>query len=745
MSNVSARTSSRYGSTRFRILGPLEVWSGQTWTPIGAPKWRTLLAVLLLNHGQVVSTERLVDELWGDEPPAKPANLVATYVHRLRGLIGDPDGRVLVTRAPGYRVVVDGDELDALRFTRLVAAGRRALADGAAARAVELLSEALDLFRGPPLADLRFSGLLGAEANRLEESRVAALGLRIEAEIDSGDAAGTVAELRRLTSDHPLREELWALLMRALCGAGRQAEALEAYERARTVIGDELGVDPGPGLRQLHQEILEADARPAARPAKPASRAGAADPGPAPRTARTPSSTAQAVPAALSQLPADVPDFTGRADQVAYLCRLFSGIPEGGDGTGAVVVSLIAGAGGLGKTTLAVHVAHQLRARFPDGQLYVDLRGASDQPAATADVLARFLRELGVDGDQVPASEDERAGLYRTRLAGRRMLVVLDDARDAAQVRQLVPGSVSCGVLVTSRNLMPGLIGGRLVDLDVLDPADAGALLAKIVGADRLNAEPDAADRLLAACAGLPLAIRIAGVRLAGRPCWTIQSLAGKVADERRRIDEFKAGDLAVRACFQVSFDSLPAARPGRPDPARTFRLLGLWHGPFISLPAAASLLAEPEDLVADSLETLVDAHLLQSLATDRYRLHDLLRVYAAEKAEAEETKRDRDDAVLRVLTWYLHTAEAAGRVISPQHARVPLGDSHLVRPALAFASLEQALDWCESARANLVAAASQAASCDMHEIAWRLPAAMMSFFYRRGYWATGSPPMRAG
>jgi DNA-binding SARP family transcriptional activator/tetratricopeptide (TPR) repeat protein len=739
MSNESARTGGPDGSTRFRILGPLEVRSGEAWTAIGAPKWRALLAVLLLNHGQVVSTERLVDELWGDEPPARPANLVATYVHRLRGLIGDPDGRVLVTRAPGYRVVVDGDELDALRFARLVAAGRTALADGAAAHAAELLGEALRLFRGQPLADVPFSDLVDTEANRLEESRVAALGLRVEAEIESGAAAGTVAELRRLTAAHPLREEFWALLMRALCAAGRQAEALEAYERARTVIGDELGVDPGPGLRRLHQEILEADACPPTKPAKSTRPPGAAEPGQAPRTAKTappPAPGARQAPAALSQLPADVPDFTGRADHVEYLCRLFSGIKEGGNGTGAVMVSLIAGAGGLGKTTLAVHVAHRLRDQFPDGQLYVDLHGASDSPAAPADVLARFLRQLGVDGDQVPASEDERVGLYRTRLAGRRVLIVLDDARDAAQARPLVPGSVSCGVLVTSRNLMPDLVGGRLVDLDVLDAAEARALLARIVGADRLGAEPAATDQLLAACAGLPLAIRIAGVRLAGRTSWTVQSLAGKVADERRRIDEFKAGDLAVRACFQVSFNSLRAAGQGRPDPARTFRLLGLWHGPFISLPAAASLLAEPEDRAADSLEMLVDAHLLQSLATDRYRLHDLLRVYAAEKAEAEETEQHRAEAVRRVLTWYLHTAEAAGRVISPQHARVPLGDSHPVPPALAFASLDQALDWCESARANLVAAASQAASCGMHDIAWKLPAAMMSFCYRRSHWA---------
>jgi DNA-binding SARP family transcriptional activator len=721
--------SQRGGATRFRILGPLEFRSGEVWSGIGAPKWRALLATLLLQHGLVVSTERLIDELWGDDPPAKSANLIATYVHRLRGLIGDPDGRVLVTRSPGYQLVAGPGELDTACFSGLVAMGRKSLADGETARAIELLAEALDLFRGLPLADVPPTDLVITEAGRLAEARVAALGLRIEAEIESGSAAGAVGELLSLTADHPLREELWALLMRALCAAGRQAEALEAYERARKVIGAELGVDPGPSLRQLHQEILEADGRPVPRAAKPAGPMVSPSPGQAPPIV----TTTPRVPVLPSQLPADIPDFTGRADQVEYLCDLLRG---GDAGTGAVMVALIAGAGGLGKTTLAVHVAHQLRTRFPDGQLYVNLRGASEAPATPSEVLARFLRELAVDGDQIPVSEDERAALYRTRLAGRRMLIVLDDARDAAQARPLVPGSVSCGVLITSRGLLPDLVGGHLVDLDVLDGVEARVLLARIVGAQRLDAEPDATDRVLAACARLPLAIRIAGVRLATRTRWTIAALADKLADERRRIDEFKAGDLAVRACFQVSFYSLPASRPGRPDPARAFRLLGLWNGPSISLPAASALLAEPEDRVADALEMLVDAHLLQSLDAERYRLHDLLRVYAAEKAVAEEAEQDRNEAVLRVLTWYLHTAEAAGRVISPQHARVPLGDGHLQRPPLVFTSLEPALDWCETARADLVAAASQAASSGLHEIAWKLPAAAMSFFYRRSHWA---------
>jgi DNA-binding SARP family transcriptional activator len=718
------------GVARFRILGPLEFRSGEAWRGIGAPKWRALFAALLLHPGQVVSTERLIDELWGDEPPAKSANLIATYVHRLRGLIGDPDGRVLVTRSPGYQLVAAPDELDTACFARLVATGRKALADGEAARAIELLTEALDLFRGPPLADVPPTDRVITETARLEESRVTALGLRIEAEIENGDAAGVVSDLLRLTTAHPLREELWALLMRALRAAGRQAEALEAYERARKVIGDELGVDPGPGLRQLYQAILEADARPAP---------------PAPRAARAAEPVASPAPVVPSQLPADIPDFTGRAGQVRYLRELFPDLGGGGAGTGAVTVARIAGAGGLGKTTLAVHVAHQLATRFPDGQLYVNLRGASQAPASPSGVLGRFLRELAVDEGQVPASEDERVALYRTRLAGRRILVVLDDARDAAQVRPLVPGSVSCGVLITSRSLLPDLAGGFLIDLDVLDDEEARTLLATIVGAERLNAEPDAADRVLAACAGLPLAIRIAGVRLATRTGWTIATLAGRLADERRRIDEFKAGDLAVRTCFEVSFDSLGAAGPGRPDPARTFRLLGLWHGPSISLPAASALLAEPQDRVADALEILVDAHLLQSLTADRYRLHDLLRVYAAEKAEAQETEQDRDEAVFRVLTWYLHAAEAAGRVISPQHARVPLTDGGVPQPPLAFTSLENALDWCETARADLVAAAGQAAASGLHEIAWKLPAALMSFFYRRSHWADWVATHEAG
>ena len=302
-------------------------------------------------------------------------------------------------------------------------------------------------------------------------------------------------------------------------------------------------------------------------------------------------------------------------------------------------------AGGLGKTTLAIHAAHRIRAQYPDGVLYVDLLGANPQSLAPADVLARFLRDLGVRETQIPVREEERGALYRTRLNGRRTMIVLDNARDAAQVRPLLPGSASCAVIVTSRSRLPDLVGGGLVHLDVLDDSEALALFSRVVGASRIEAEPDATAELLVACAGLPLAIRICAARLAARISWTIRSLADRIGDEHRRLDELKVGDLAVRASFEVSFAGLPSAAPGGVTPAHTFRMLGLWQGPSIGLSAAAALIGQPEDKVAGALEDLVDAHLLESPGFDRYQFHDLLRVYAAERANADEPAEGRRGA----------------------------------------------------------------------------------------------------
>jgi DNA-binding SARP family transcriptional activator/Tfp pilus assembly protein PilF len=743
---------------RFRLLGPLEVRAGDGWQGIGAPKWRSVLAALLINAGQVVPSDVLVTEVWRDAPPARAANLISIYVLRLRRLIGEPD--LLVTRAPGYQLVLGPADADARLFEAGVRDGRRALQSGDCRRAAALLAEALGLWHGGrALADVPPTPLVEAEADRLAELRLAAVELKITAELGCGGHADAVPELRRLLAANPLREGLWLLLMRALDAAGRHAEALDAYARARRVISDELGVDPGAELRHLHAELLARDAATApgtisagavpGAPGLPPGAAGAAAgppgtpaPGPggpaaAPAGGRPAAGPMPSRPPRPAQLPADIADFTGREEQVKRLCEVLSA-PGPSSGPGVVRVAVVAGAGGLGKTSLAVHAAHRVRRRFADGQLYVDLLGATAHPLPPADVLSRFLRDLGVDGRDIPADEDQRAARYRTALAGRRVLVVLDNARDAAQVRPLLPGSASCAVLMTTRSRMPGLASTRLVDLDVLDDDEALALFARIVGEDRAAAEPEATAELLLACAGLPLAIRICAARLASRAGWTIAAMAGRLRDTRRRLDELRVGDLAVRASFQVSFATLPPA-PGDKgiDPARAFCMLGLWHGPSISAAAAAALFGTPEQPAEDALELLVDAHLLESPAPGRYRFHDLLRVYAAERAAADLLAGEREAAVTRLLTWYMRTADAAATAQVSHRYDIPLHPAGADDPPpLGFASAEDALAWYDGESANLVAATRQAAEAGLHDIAWRLPAPLYLIFNSRGNWA---------
>ncbi|HXP55083.1 MAG TPA: tetratricopeptide repeat protein, partial [Streptosporangiaceae bacterium] len=436
------------------------------------------------------------------------------------------------------------------------------------------------------------------------------------------------------------------------------------------------------------------------------------------------------------QLPADIGDFTGRELHVEQLCQLLAAGHDD-DNPGAVRVALVAGAGGLGKTTLAVHAAHRMRSQYPDGVLYADLHGASPQPLPPAEVLARFLRDLGVRENQIPVDEEQRAAQFRTRLNGRRIMLLLDNARDAAQVRSLLPGSASCAVIVTSRRRLADLVGGGMVHLNVLDDAEALALFSRIVGAERAAAEPDATAELLIACAGLPLAIRISAARLAAASNWTIRSLADEISDEHHRLDELKVGDLAVRASFEVSFSSLPgSAGPGEVSAADAFRTLGLWQGQSISLAAAAALIGQPESRVAAALDTLFDAHLLESPGPHRYQFHDLLRVYAAERAEEEMTPEERAAAVRRLLSWYVHTADAAAQAVSPQRYRAALDDpGPSVRP-LAFTTADRALAWYDSERASLVAATRQAAELRLDDAAWQLPTSLYSVLSRRGNWA---------
>jgi DNA-binding SARP family transcriptional activator/predicted negative regulator of RcsB-dependent stress response len=767
---------------RFRLLGPLEVRDGDGWRGIGAPKWRSLLAALLINAGQIVSTDALIDEIWGDEPPAKAANLVSIYVLRLRRLIEEDgsDGSVLVTRAPGYQLLADKAQTDVQQFEAMVRDGRRALAAKEPEQAAGHLAAALALWRGSVLADVPRTGLVEAEAERLARLKLDAAELRVTAELACGGHAQVVHDLRRLLADNPLREGLWLLLMQALDGSGRHAEALESYGQARAVIAEELGVDPGPELRRLYARLLAEDSsdtpdsgpagiisagtvpastsQPAAASTQastqpspqsstrlpPAARAPGAQP-PAGQQSTDPQPTAAqqqqfadqqagTQTQCPAQLPADVADFTGREDQVTHLCTVLAAASAINDG--AVRIALVAGYGGLGKTSLAVHAAHKVRSEFPDGQLYVDLLGATAHPLVPADVLARFLRDLGVDGREVPLDEAERAARYRTRLAGRRILVVLDNARDAAQVRSLLPGSSSCAVLITTRNRMPDLASTKLVDLNVLDDDEALSLFTKVVGDERPVAEPEATADVLLACAGLPLAIRICAARLVTRSGWTIGTMADRLRDEHRRLDEMTAGDLAVRASFEVSFASLPAAARRGADPALAFRLLGLWQGPTISSAAAAALFDTTEDRATDVLEILVDAHLLESKTPDRYKFHDLLRVYSSERAVSDLPSDDRQSAVKRLLAWYMRTADTAATRVSPYRYDIPLEPAADAPSALAFATSKDALDWYDSERVNIVIGTRQAAACGLHDIAWRLPAPLLNIFDSRGNWS---------
>jgi DNA-binding SARP family transcriptional activator len=725
---------------RFRLLGPLEIRAGEDWLGIGAPKWRAVLAALLINAGQIVPADVLINEVWPDTPPAKAGNLISIYVLRLRRLLGDTDSTLLVTRAPGYLLRLAPGDTDAQVFESLVREGRRAYAAGDPERAAAQLAEALALWHGSPLADVPPTTLVETEAERLTELRLDAAELRVMAELACGSHAQVIPELRRLLADHSLRENLWLLLMQALDGAGRHAEALEAYGQARSVLAEELGVDPGAELRRCYAELLAkddaltkdaGDAPGSISAATVTASSGLASSAPAPPEARVP----RPVPAP-AQLPADVADFTGRDDQVRHLVDLLSSA-SADDESGAVRIALVAGAGGLGKTSLAVHAAHRVRGSFSDGQLYVDLLGATPHPLPAADVLARFLRDLGVDGREIPVDEDERAARYRTILAGRRMLIVLDNARDAAQVRSLLPGSASCAVLVTTRSRMADLASTRLVDLNVLDDDEALTLFTRVVGDERAAAEPEATAELLLACAGLPLAIRICAARLATRSGWTIQAMANRLRDTRRRLDELRVGDLAVRASFQVSFTTLPAsAQPDGIDPADAFRMLGLWDGPSISSAAAAALFGTTEDLASDALEILVDARLLESTSPDRYKFHDLLRVYSSERAVADLPEQARNAAIARLLEWYMRAADVAATAVSPHRYNMPLDPGQEGQSSLSFSSVEDAVRWYDSERVNVVTATRQASACRMHEIAWRLPAPLFSMFNRRGNWA---------
>ncbi|WP_371579323.1 BTAD domain-containing putative transcriptional regulator [Streptomyces sp. NBC_01314] len=678
---------------RFAVLGPVRAWRGAEPLATGSPQQRALLAALLLREGRTATAHELIDALWGDDPPSQALAAVRTYASRLRKVLPG----VLVSESGGYAVrALPGGALDLAVAQELATDAEKAKNSGDLCQARHLLNKALGLWDGEVLASVP-GPYAETQRTRLEEWRLQLVETRLDMDLEQGCHAEAISELTALTAAHPLRERLRELQMLALYRSGRQAEALAVYADTRRLLADELGVDPRPGLRELQQRILQADP-------------GLAEPS-APLTPEL-----AAAPVRPAQLPATVPDFTGRASFVGDLSKVLA---EASGAEGQVMaVSALAGIGGVGKTTLAVHVAHQARSDFPDGQLYVDLQGAGSRPAEPETVLGSFLRALGTADSAIPDSLEERAALYRSVLDGRRVLVLLDNARDAAQVRPLLPGTAGCAALVTARVRMVDLAGAHLVDLDVMSPDEALTLFTKIVGEERVAAERKAALDVVAACGFLPLAIRIAASRLAARRTWTVSVLAAKLADERRRLDELQAGDLAVKATFELGYGQLEPAQ------SRAFRLLGLADGPDISLAAAAAVLDLPPEDAEDVLEILVDTSLLESAAPGRYRFHDLVRLYARACAERDEQPPGmgapptpfglwgRDAAMSRLLDFYLATASEVYAIERPGDRLVDDLEA-TEHPGLRFSDGSAALDWLYSEASPLLACVRQAAGTD--------------------------------
>ncbi|ALU95513.1 regulator [Streptomyces globisporus C-1027] len=656
---------------RFTVLGPVRAWRGSDLLSSGSPQQRALLTALLLREGRTATAGELIDAFWGEDPPSQALATIRTYASRLRKILGQD---TLVSESGGYAIRIDRGALDLTLAQDLAAEAEKARATGDRCQARTLINKVLGLWDGEALASVP-GPYADNQRTRLEEWRLQLTETRLDLDLEVGCHAEAVSELTALTAAHPLRERLRELLMVALYRSGRQAEALAVYADTRRLLAEELGVDPRPELAQLQRRILRADEE-LARPAD--------EPAPAPAPLRP------------AQLPATVPDFTGRS---AFVTELSSRLATA-EGS-VMAVSAVAGIGGVGKTTLAVHVAHQARRHFPDGQLYVDLQGAGARAAEPETVLGSFLRALGTADSAIPDTLDERAALYRSTLDGRRILILLDNAHDAAQIRPLLPGTPGCAALVTSRVRMVDLAGAHLVDLDVMSPEEALQLFTRIVGAERVGSEREAALDVVAACGFLPLAIRIAASRLAARRTWTVSVLAAKLADERRRLDELQAGDLAVKATFELGYGQLEPAQ------ARAFRLLGLADGPDISLAAAAALLNLDPHAAEDLLEALVDTSLVESAAPGRYRYHDLVRLYARACAERDERAAERESALSRLLDFYLATAAGVYALERPGDRLV----DHLARvdrPGLVFQQRGPALDWIHTEAECVLACAHQ-------------------------------------
>jgi DNA-binding SARP family transcriptional activator len=685
-----------FSVVEFAVLGDIEVRAGGRRVDVGHERQQCVLAALLVDAGRPVPAERLLDRVWGQCAPQRARGALHSYLSRLRRILEELDGPAIARRPAGYVLETDPMTVDLHRFRRLVT---RARAAAPAADAHALFEQALALWCGEPFGALDNPWLAELRAV-LHRERLFAEADRNDAALAAGRHAGLLADLSVRANADPFDERLAGQLMLTLYRCGRQADALQVYRRTQRRLAAELGAEPVPPLQRLHQQIL------------------AGHPGLAP-----PATAPAGVP---SQLPAPPASFAGRGRELAELSAALTGRPGPG---GAVAISVVGGTGGMGKTWLALRWACDHRDRFPDGQLYLNLRGYDPcgAPVPVAEALRGLLDALGVDPAAIPVEVDGQAALYRRLVAGRRMLILLDNVRDSHQVTPLLPASPTCAVLVTSRHRLGGLItahGARPLTLNALSGAEAREVLAGQLGPARTAREPVAVDTLIAQCAGLPLALAIVAARAALQPDLPLAALATELGEASARLDGLDAGELtaSVRAVLSGSLEALP-------DPtARAFALLGQAAGPDISLAASARLLDLPVARSRMLLRELADAHLVQEPVQGRYRMHDLVRLYAAEQASAESAT-----AIRRLLDHYLHTACAADHLLDP-HRRA-------IAPVAAVAGIADrraALDWFTAEHVSLLAAVRQAERLALDNHAWQLAWALDTYLTRLSHWRHG-------
>lgn len=734
MTPLDSSTSAPSTGFEFRLLGPLEVLFDGVPQQLGSSGMRGALACLLLDPNQLVTMDRLIETLWGEQPPATARTIIHGYVSRLRKLFAecaagagrkrDVEQPEIVTKPPGYLLRVDSDRIDAHRARALV---NHANALEPEQRS-EVLAEALRLWRGPVLSDIASARLQRMVAPNLDELRLLALEERVAADLEVGRHQQLLGELTVLSNEYPLRERLAGQAILANYRAGNRVEAQACYHQVRERLSQELGLDPGPELRMLYERLLRDDdalltTKQRQTPRPVASETGIVRPVPA-------------------ELPSAIAGFVGRTKELSALDRMLADREQG-----SANLAVLTGTAGVGKSALAVTWAQRVAPRFADGQLYASLRGFDSEraPLSPGEALTSMLKALGVAADAIPVDLDDRAALYRSLLADRRVLVLLDNAKDSEQVRPLLPGSCESLVVVTSRRRLDGLVvrtGARVLPLETLPTEAALELLDRAGAPGMLSSEPDAARELAALCGGLPLALRIAAARLAVTPGRPVADLVDELTDERNRLHglDIDDADTSVRRAFDISFRSL------HPTHASTFRLLGLVPGHTFTSHVIAALCDTDSASARRRLRALALAHLVTELEPDRYGMHDLLRLYArdlvASPAEATKKQHPNTDprqtdtaAFRRLLQHYLVTADRARRFLRPARDELDFAGEDVVTPGPPIQSRTDALTWFDAEWPNLVATVREANLRGLHQFAWPLVRLQFNYLMVRCPW----------